>query len=330
MVGIRTRLTIGLCALSLVAAACWKPALVVTYPVTIQSDIVYGQGEINNGGTFKDMLLDLYVPTVPGQTIFPLAVVIHGGSFNAHDKTQPRVVKWANELAGRGYIVASIDYRLSGEQPVPSTRVQPLYDAIGGASAGNQVTAAIASIDDLLNALDFLHARPDIEPYQTVLVGNSAGSIAALYVGYALDDYGIARPPIAAIIDNWGGFGWAGMPGEAADFVQGPAATFWDDDVLYREPPLFIAHGTADPTVPYAMTQDIVDQADLVGLNYLLFDNIGAGHGFDLFTTEFSPGVSVFQAQVEWLDSILLGVQETGGTTTSSTTTSTTVPTSVP
>lgn len=295
---------------ALLAAACWKPELTVTYPHTVESDIVYGQGEIDNGGTFRDMHLDLYIPTVPGQAVFPLAVVLHGGSFLNNDKTQPRVVRWAEELAGRGYIVASIDYRLAGELPWPSSQVQPLFDAIGGAAASNQTTAAIAAVDDLLTALDFLQARPDVAEHNTVLVGNSAGSVAALYVAYALDDYGLTRPPIHAVIDNWGGFEWAGTPPDAATFIDGIDENGWS------EPPLFIAHGTDDPTVPYSHTEDIVAQADKVDLPYVLFANEGAGHGFSLFNTEFSPGVSVFQAQVEWLDSVLIGVPSTATTTT--------------
>lgn len=326
MGGFKLRLAVVVGGLAIVAASCWKPALTLTYPVTVQSDIVYSQGAIDNGGTFKDMLLDLYVPTVPGQATFPLVIVIHGGSFNGNDKTQPRVVKWANELAGRGYIVASIDYRLSGDKPVPSTRVQPLYDAIGGASASNQTTAAIAAVDDILYAIDFLHARPEIDMWNTVLMGNSAGSIAALYVGYALDDYGIKRPPIAAVVDNWGGFGWANTPGDAAMFLQDPDDWFFEPGYLYVEPPLFIAHGTADTLVPYALTTEIVTQADLVGQDYVLFANDGVGHSFDLFTTEFSPGVSVFQAQVNWLDTVLAGVYIPPSTTSTTTTVPTTVP----
>jgi hypothetical protein len=34
-----------------------------------------------------------------------------------------------------------------------------------------------------MTALDFRHARPDVEPWQTVLWGNSAGATTALYVG---------------------------------------------------------------------------------------------------------------------------------------------------
>ena len=305
MVGRRVRLAAVAGALALLATACWKPELTVTYSFGVQSDIVYGQGEVDNGGVFQDMLLDLYVPNVPGQTIFPLAVVIHGGSFLNHDKTQPRIVKWAEELAGRGYIVASIDYRLAGDKPVPSSRVQPIYDAVGGSSASNQTRAAVAAIDDTIAAVEYLHSRPEISNYNTVLIGNSSGSVAALYVGYALDDYGIAGLPIAAVVDTWGGFGWANTPGDAATFID-----------AFLEPQLFIIHGTDDQTVPYWHAQEIVDQADIVGLPYVLFANEGAGHGFDLFTTEFSPGVPVFQAGVNWLDSILIGVPGPAATTT--------------
>ena len=85
------------------------------------------------------------------------------------------------------------------------------------------------------------------------------------------------------MVDNWGGFEWAGTQGDAATFIDGIA-----EDGL-PEPRLFIAHGTNDQTVPYWHTQEIVDQADIVGMPYTLFANVGAGHGFDLHTTEYFP-----------------------------------------
>lgn len=76
--------------LAFVATACWKPSVDPIYTVTKFSDVVYGQGEVNGGGTFADLLLDLYVPNVEGQDRFPSVVTIHGGGFQVAARPTPR------------------------------------------------------------------------------------------------------------------------------------------------------------------------------------------------------------------------------------------------
>jgi len=44
-----------------------EPSVDPIYSVTVLSNVVYGQGEVDGGGTFDDLLLDLYVPNVEGQ-----------------------------------------------------------------------------------------------------------------------------------------------------------------------------------------------------------------------------------------------------------------------
>ena len=305
----RARLTAVVAVLVLLATACWKPSVDPIYSVTVMSNVVYGQGEVDGGGTFDDLLLDLYVPNVPGQDRFPLVVTIHGGGFNGGSKANTAFV--AHQFAQRGYIAASINYRLSGDDPVPSSRVQTLYDEAGGAAAPAQVRAAIAAMDDTMTALDFLHARPEVEPWQTVLWGNSAGAVTALYVGYAMDDFGIERPLVSAVISNSGGF--AGQNGSAAMFIEGNYGVINEPPYFYSEGPVFMTHATGDPTVDFQLAQDIADRADAVGHPYELFTVDAVSHGLPdgLFQTEYSPGVNVFQAQVNWLDSFLVGVAET-------------------
>ncbi len=123
-----TRARVGVIGvvIALVATACWNPSFTDgTYTVTVTSNVVYGQGEVGGGGTFVDLKLDLYTPQGTGQTELPLVVVVHGGGFVGGSKTQGNVVDWAQGFASRGYLVASIDYRLQGTNPVPSERVGP-------------------------------------------------------------------------------------------------------------------------------------------------------------------------------------------------------------
>jgi len=305
----RTRVAVVLVGMALVATACWKPSVDPIYDVTVQSNVVYGQGEVDGGGTFEDLLLDLYIPDVEGQDRFPLVVTIHGGGFNGGSKASTAFV--SDQFAQRGYIVASINYRLTGDDPVPSGRFQAVYDAVGGANAPAQTRAAIAAMDDTVKALDFLHARPDVEPWQTVLWGNSAGAITALYVGFALDDFAIERPLVAAVISNSGGF--SGANASAESYIEEGYGVINEPPYFYSEPQIFMTHSTGDPVVDFQLAQDIADRADAVGHPYELFTVDAVSHGLPdgLFQTQYSPGVNVFQAQINWLDSILVGVVET-------------------
>jgi arylformamidase len=277
------------------AGSLWPSLPATTYDVLVTEDIVYGQGEVDGGGSFVDLLLDLYVPQGTGQSELPLVIVVHGGGFRGGSKTQGNVVDWAQGFASKGYLVASIDYRLSGMEPVPSSRVQPMVDAFLALGGTVQEMAAIAAIDDTLTALDFLIARPDTDDAMTTLVGGSAGAVTVDYVSYALDDFGIERPPVAAVVSNWGGLP---VGGTAATFVDNPAPSADDP---YTEPPVYLAHATGDPTVPYSLSTDLAAQAEAVGLEHTLFTKDADAHAFDLTANFVASGASVLDDQVTWV-----------------------------
>lgn len=114
----------------------------------------------------RPLHLDLYRETGVNSPR-PLVVVVHGGGWaqgnprvGAGFKDFPSVLAY---LAQRGYVVASIEYRLSGEAPFP------------------------AQVEDLQAALRFLRAgavRFGVDPARVALWGLSAGAqIAALHAG---------------------------------------------------------------------------------------------------------------------------------------------------
>jgi para-nitrobenzyl esterase len=141
-----------------------------------------------------DLKLDFYIPDIPepanATNRLPLMVMIHGGGFYNGSKTNGNILNNAPKYAQRGWLVAAISYRLVRNNAVPYSRMQTLYDAIGGASAPPQLRAAIASVDDTLIALFFLHARSDVDDAWATLWGSSAGAITSVITGYCLDDHG--------------------------------------------------------------------------------------------------------------------------------------------
>src|SRR5215831_5614184 len=81
--------------------------------VTFEKDIVYSQG--------ARLMMDLARPKGPGP--YPAVIAIHGGGFSGGERAQwdPGILR----LAQRGYVAASIDYRLAPRNQFPA----PLQDA---------------------------------------------------------------------------------------------------------------------------------------------------------------------------------------------------------
>src|SRR4051794_15050533 len=79
--------------------------------VTKKTDIVYGVAPDENGQPEK-LKLDLYQPK--GDTVAkrPVVIWVHGGGFSAGDKSDDKIVDLSERFARKGYVTASINYRL--------------------------------------------------------------------------------------------------------------------------------------------------------------------------------------------------------------------------
>ncbi|MCK6685627.1 MAG: alpha/beta hydrolase, partial [Thermoanaerobaculia bacterium] len=80
-------------------------------PVTTWRDLEYARAE------GVSLTLDVYVPSGSGP--FPLIVWIHGGGWISGDKALAAQSAQVRQTA-RGYVVASINYRLSGQAKFPA------------------------------------------------------------------------------------------------------------------------------------------------------------------------------------------------------------------
>jgi acetyl esterase/lipase len=204
-----------------------------------------------------DLKLDLCRPTgtgLPAQ--LPGLIVIHGGGFTNGDKAELNMVKWCQTYAARGYVVATINYRLAGDNP--SAETGP------GDNATLQERAMNAAMQDAAKAVRWLRANAatyNIDPTRIAIEGSSAGGITALFEGYQETDVVGTNAQVRAIVDLWGG-----MDGN-------------ESLVDANDPPVFIVHGTADPTVPVIHSYNLMARCDVVGLPYEFYPIEGAGHG---------------------------------------------------
>ena len=128
----------------------------ITDDLNADLDIVYARyGE-------RKLLLDVLAPKTAGpDNKLPCLVIVHGGGWHNGDKTKFRAL--STKLAGRGYVVAAIEYRLADEAAFPaaihdclaavrflranSEKYHIVADKIGavGGSAGGHLTGLMAS-----------------------------------------------------------------------------------------------------------------------------------------------------------------------------------------
>lgn len=183
------------------------PSIDPQVPVTLWPGIEYGRaGDIA-------LPLDLVTPRATTGS-GPAVIWLHGGGWYAGSRADG-ITYWCSLLAAQGFVVASVDYRLSGDAPFPAQ----IHD----------VKAAIRWMRD--NARTY-HVDPD----RIGIMGHSAGGHLAALAAVTGD--------VPALEGD------CGSPGESSH-VQAAAIASPISHVGSGAPPLLIAHGTLDETVPF-------------------------------------------------------------------------------
>jgi len=203
----------------------------------------------NHLGQPITLSMDVYEPEGDTASRRPVVVLEHGGSFVFGNKSD--MAKWCELLAKRGYVAASIQYRLFPVFPLgipDSTKIMDTaVKAVGDMKAAVRFFREDAATANLFRA-DTAH----------IFVGGySAGAVAALHATY-LDETDNIPPFMQTIIANNGGFhGNSGSPsnktysskiGAVVNMSGGLYRRGWIND---GEPPMVGVHGTADGTVPF-------------------------------------------------------------------------------
>ncbi|MFZ2997449.1 alpha/beta fold hydrolase [Sphingobium sp.] len=209
---------------------------------------------------FRPITLDIYRPRDMGP--HPLVIYVHGGGWmNGHTRQSGAFSDFTAvlaDLSARGYVVASLEYRLSREAPFP------------------------AAIHDVRTAIRFLKAgagRYGIDPRHVAIWGGSAGgqlaALAALDCGGAPtgDDRSNAGQSdcVQAAVGWYGVYDFATMPQSAIPRAENAylgcekgacpadrvAAASPAAHVDAKDSPMLLIHGTEDKTVPVTQSQEL-------------------------------------------------------------------------
>ncbi|HMQ19698.1 MAG TPA: alpha/beta hydrolase [Sphingopyxis sp.] len=239
-------------------------------PDRIVRDVVY----LTAGD--RALHLDLYLHPDARKAPAPLLVHFHGGGWARG--TRPESWTGFRAYVDAGFSLATVQYRLAGEGRAP------------------------AAVQDARCALHWLGAnagRLGIDPRRIVVTGTSSGGHLALMAGLLPPKSGIDleacrdAPRAAAIVDFYGPADLTAA--RAAGGRVHPTIANWigprrDADAMIRlmspvtwasadSPPVFIAHGDADPVVPLSQSEGLKARLDALGVASELHIVAGGGHG---------------------------------------------------
>ena len=248
----RTAGAVAVALLAAVAAAIAPPAGADGHrryldPVFADVDVTEGlvyRSATDCEGDPVELALDVHEPAGDVLAARPLLVWIHGGSFaiGSRDGALEQLV--ATDWAQRGYVVASISYRLC--DVLSADVIADAYEDAAAAVAWLRANAATYRID----------------AERVVVGGASAGAITALQVGFS--------PARGA------GEGGPEDPSHA-DAVLSMAGAWSPTVPEAGEPPVLMAHGTSDPLIPFASAEGFCAAAVAAGVDCRLHA-YDAGH----------------------------------------------------
>jgi acetyl esterase/lipase len=262
--------------------------------VKVDRDLEYAR--IND----KALLLDLYRPDSSNGPL-PLIVWIHGGGWRNGSKAGSMAIP----LSGRGYAVASVDYRLIDVAPFPAQIVDcraairwlkahaseynldPKRIGVWGASAGGHLVALLGTVNQK-STWDDIGGNSDQSP-QVQAVCDYYGPANLMLDAFPTPN---ATPEKQAARNERFSALFGGPIGERQDLARemSPIAHVSSDD-----PPFLIVHGEIDRTVPIAQSEKFAAALKNAGADVTFLRVKNGGHGFN---TESDPTAEQLREQV--------------------------------
>jgi acetyl esterase/lipase len=243
-------------------------------------DNVVTEKDVEYSAVGASQKMDIVWPRDTSSVPRPAVLLVHGGGFRAGSKES--YLPLATKLAERGYVAATINYRLAPQYPFP------------------------AAVEDVKAAVRFLRANAgkyNIDAKHIGALGGSAGGHLVLMLGLTagvaeFEGSGPNREQSSAVqcvVDDYG----------PTDFTQSYAKSVDAKDVLPlflggdlehkrqahqrasplnwvtpNAAPILAIHGTADNYVAYEQSLWIVERLIAAGATAELETIPGAGHGF--------------------------------------------------
>ncbi|MEP7323049.1 MAG: alpha/beta hydrolase [Saprospiraceae bacterium] len=212
-------------------------------------NIQYGHA-VNIKGEDEKLFLDLYQPHADRLRNRPLVIFVHGGGYTGGDKATGYPMTFTEGLSKRGYVVASINYRLGLEEPKSDTSFfEAMFRVMQDAKAS-------------VRFLRMYAGKYGIDENKIYIMGGSAGAHAVLHLAY-MDESEL--PPYynkTKLGTLEGNAGNDGVSSKVAAVINCWGAIIDMGWIKKGDIPFFGIHGAKDVAVP-------VDSSDLThGFKY--------------------------------------------------------------
>jgi para-nitrobenzyl esterase len=282
----------------LLAQDCGDRYQVNSFDSVVVSTVKFGEAPRANG-TNQELFMDIYQPHNDTLDQRPVVIFAFGGSFVGGARTSSELVFMATELAKKGYVCASIDYRLANS----------LLDLI---QEENLIKTVFRAVQDGKAAIRFFRkdAETDnefkINPDQIYIGGTSAGGILAINLAYADN---LSKLPaqwqtwadeIGGIEGNSGNSGYCSYPQGVFGFAGAVADTNYIDA---SSVPFYGSHSTGDATVRYGYGPPLDNPLVTVPVNlygssliHARLNNLGIYSELDTYNNSDHPPLIANQA----------------------------------
>lgn len=227
--------------------------------ITTTSNVVYGSN-ITTSSTTQTLTMDIYQPTGDVETNRPLIIWAHGGSFVGGSKTDGDVVALSQRFAKKGYVCASINYRLG-----------LTFDSVAA------VKAVLRAVQDMKASIRFFYKDKlttntyKIDTNNIFIGGSSAGAITALHTAYLDKSCEVNYYMNDSVVNSLGGMdGYSGNQCYSSKIkgvinLCGALGRYgW---IQPGDVPFCSMHGTIDATVRYNR-----GYASPFGINLIILD----------------------------------------------------------
>ncbi|MGE5538599.1 MAG: alpha/beta hydrolase fold domain-containing protein [Gemmatimonas sp.] len=277
---------------------------------------------------FRPLTLDLYLPptsAVVPPAGFPAVVYVHGGGWAGGDarRTDPFAALPAvlASLAARGYVVASVNYRLSSEARSPAAvldvktairwlrskdadyRIDSGRVAVWGTSAGGTLAGAVAVTCNVEAYNPDVSTPPgtvDAEgrPITRVLppqLAQQSDCVQAAASWYGVFDFATFAEQLgvqdgAPELSQNSGFLGCEVPQCPPGLVAGASSTTYAGR---GAPPMLLIHGMEDATVPHEQSEEMAGKLWGAGAPVTLILIPGVGHSLNGKTPEATRAAAI-------------------------------------
>ncbi len=243
-------------------------------------DTVIHAADIEYSNVGGRMAMDIVRPSLASDAPRPAVLLVHGGGFRAGNRQS--YLPMAIKLAERGYVAATVTYRLAPRNQFPA----PVHD----------VKAAVRFLR--ANA-----AKYGIDPEHIAAMGGSAGGHLVLFLGLTggLEEFEGSGPNrefssrVSCVVDYYGPTDFTQSYSKSVDAAE-VLPMFLGGDLDHNRMahirasplnwvtpgavPILSIHGTQDTYVAYEQSLWLIERLIAAGVPAELESIPGAGHGF--------------------------------------------------